>query len=320
MLLFFACELKLLNNFSRALLYLYNNYIYLKKGSQTKSTPNDILFLFLAIFFSKVYTQHMQKILALTRRAIEAYDMINNGDKIAVGVSGGKDSLLLAVALKHLQRFYPKKFDLVAITLDLTNGKTDYSPIKNYFDQIGLEYHIINTNIFEIIFDERKEKNPCSLCAKMRRGVLSTSASELGCNKVALGHHADDLIETFFLSLFYEGRLSTFAPVTELTRTNITQIRPFILMEEREVINGAKRLNLPVVKNACPVNHQTKREYFKELLEDIKKDIPFAKERVLGAITSPERYNLFDKTTNFKDKSNNLSNENIKNTGKDDKN
>ena len=256
----------------------------------------------------------MQKILALTRRAIEAYDMIEDGDKIAVGVSGGKDSLLLAVALKHLQRFYPKKFHLVAITLDLTNGQTDYSILQNYFSEIGLEYHIIKTNIFEIIFDERKEKNPCSLCAKMRRGVLSTSAANLGCNKVALGHHADDLIETFFLSLFYEGRLSTFAPVTELTRTNITQIRPFILMEEREITNAIKRLNIPVVKNACPVNHQTKREYFKGMLEDIKKDIPFAKERVLGAITSPERYNLFDKTTNYKDKIESLLNkENLEN-------
>lgn len=237
----------------------------------------------------------MQKILSTLRRAVDEYNLIEEGDKIAVGVSGGKDSVLLAAALKNLQLFYPKKFDLVAVSLDMTGGNTNFTPIKEYFEKIGLEYKVINTNIFEIVFDIRKEKNPCSLCSKMRRGVLASEIQKLGCNKLALGHHADDVIETFFLSMFFEGRLSTFAPKTYLSNTKITQIRPLILTEEKNIIATCNKLNLPIVKNACPVDKITKRQFIKEWLNELKKSIPFVKERILGAIISPERYNLFDK-------------------------
>lgn len=237
----------------------------------------------------------MQKILSTLRRAVDEYNLIEEGDKIAVGVSGGKDSVLLAAALKNLQLFYPKKFELVAVSLDMTGGKTDFSKIKEFFDSIGLEYKIVTTNIFEVVFDVRHEKNPCSLCSKMRRGVLASTVSEMGFNKIALGHHADDLIETFFLSMFFEGRLSTFSPKTYLSNTKITQIRPLILTEEKNISATCKKLNIPIVKNACPVDKTTKRQYIKQKIDDLKKEIPFAKERILGAIISPERYNLFDK-------------------------
>lgn len=237
----------------------------------------------------------MQKILSSLRRAVDEYNLIEEGDRIAVGVSGGKDSVLLALALKNLQLFYPKHFDLIAISLDMTGGKTDFSPLEKLFSENNIEYKIVKTNIFEVVFDIRHEKNPCSLCSKMRRGALASAIQELGCNKLALGHHADDLIETFFLSMYFEGRLSTFAPKTYLSNTKITQIRPLILTEEKNIIATCKKLNLPIVKNICPVDKTTKRQFIKGQLENLKKELPFVKERILGAIISPERYNLFDK-------------------------
>lgn len=235
----------------------------------------------------------MQKFLSGLRQGIEKYNLIEDGDKIIVGVSGGKDSVALAVGLKNLQRFFPKKFELLAISLDMSGGKTDFGEIAKLFSSIGLEYKIIETNIWEVVFNERKEKNPCSLCSKMRRGALANVAIDFGCNKIALGHHADDLIETFFLSMFYEGRLSTFSPKTLLSRTNITQIRPMILIEEKNISSLCKRENLPLVKAVCPVDKETKRAFIKEKINDLKKEIPFIKERILGAITNPERYHLF---------------------------
>jgi len=237
----------------------------------------------------------MQKILSTLRRAVDEYNLIDEGDKIIVGVSGGKDSVLLALALKNLQLFYPKHFDLIGVSLDMTGGKTDFSKLEKLFSGVGLEYRIIKTNIFEVVFDVRHEKNPCSLCSKMRRGALANIAQELGYNKLALGHHADDLIETFFLSMLFEGRLSTFSPKTYLSNTKITQIRPFILTEEKNISATCKKLNLPIVKNACPVDKTTQRQFIKAQLEQLKKSVPFAKERILGAITNPDRYNLFDK-------------------------
>lgn len=237
----------------------------------------------------------MQKILSTLRRAVDEYNLIEEGDKIAVGVSGGKDSVLLAAALKNLQLFYPKKFDLIAISLDMTGGKTDYSKLEKFFNEIGLEYKIIPTNIFEVVFDIRHEKNPCSLCSKMRRGALASEVQKLGFNKIALGHHADDLIETFFLSMYFEGRLSTFSPKTYLSNTKITQIRPLILTEEKNIVATCKKLNLPIVKNVCPADKKTQRQFIKNEIEKLKEKLPFAKERILGAITHPERYNLFDK-------------------------
>lgn len=235
----------------------------------------------------------MQRILSHLRRAVDEYNLIEDGDRIAVGVSGGKDSLVLLKALALYSRFSPQKFEIVAITIDMYAGKSDFSEIKALCDELNVEYHIINSDIYQIVFEERKESNPCSLCAKLRRGMLNTTALSLKCNKLALGHSADDLIHTFLLSLMYEGRLSTFLPKLYLDRTGMTVIRPLILTDEKDIISVAK--HLPVKKSDCPVDKQTKREYMKDLIKHIQKEIPFAKDRIFSAITHPERYNLFDK-------------------------
>lgn len=235
----------------------------------------------------------MQKILSMTRKACFEYNLIEDGDKIAVGLSGGKDSLTLLLALKKLQAFYDKKFDLVAISVDLSNGENDFSKLIEFCKSIDVEYKIVKTNITEIIFDIRKEKNPCSLCANLRRGVLNSTAKELGCNKVALGHHKDDLIETFLLSLFFEGRLSTFKPKTYLSRVDLDVIRPFIFVSEEDVKRVSK--DFPVLFNPCPANKYTQRESAKQLLTTLDKTYPDAKEKIFNAIIHSERYNLFDK-------------------------
>ncbi|MDD4251490.1 MAG: ATP-binding protein [Candidatus ainarchaeum sp.] len=235
----------------------------------------------------------MKKVLSLMRKAIEDFNMIQERDKIAVGLSGGKDSLTLLTALVNYQKFSPQKFELIAITIDQTNGKTNFSPLINHCNELGIKLDIVKTEIFDVIFNKRKEKNPCSLCAKMRRGSLNSRAKELGCNKVALAHHSDDLIETFFLSLFYEGRLSTFSPVTYLSNVDITVIRPMLYINENIIKQTSK--NLPVIENICPANHLTKREDIKEIMKKFEENFPNAKKQVLNAITHPERYNLFDK-------------------------
>lgn len=229
----------------------------------------------------------MKRILSLMRKCIDDFKMIDDGDKIAVGLSGGKDSVALATALKLYQRFSPQKFELVAIIIDLFNGQTDYSKLLEHCESIGLETHVVNSEIYNIVFEERKESNPCSLCAKLRRGILNSEGVKLGCNKIALGHHADDIIETFFLSLFYEGRLSTFSPTTYLSRTNVTVIRPLLYVNERNIIGATK--NLPIVHNCCPADKHTQRQYIKELYAHIQKEIPFVKERVHSAILNPDR-------------------------------
>ena len=235
----------------------------------------------------------IQKLLSKFRKCIETYNLIEENDKIAVGLSGGKDSLVLLTLLAKFQRFSPKKYSLIAISVDLFNGESDYSKVKAYCDELNVEYVVVKSQIYDIVFTERKEKNPCSLCAKLRRGILNNKAKELGCNKVALGHTRDDLIETFFLSLFYEGRLSTFAPITYLPNTGINVIRPMIFIEEHETINESK--TMPVFFNCCPANHKTQREYIKNLLKNIKKEIPISIDRTFRAIISPESYNLYDK-------------------------
>lgn len=237
---------------------------------------------------------NLQQLLSPARKAIEDYKMINDGDKIAVGLSGGKDSVTLLYILAGLKRFYPKKFELVAITIDLglDYDQKEVESLKNLCAELNVEYHIVPTDIYQILFVERKEKSPCSLCSKMRRGALNTKAIELGCNKLALGHHADDLIETLFLSLFYEGRLSTFEPITYLSRANMTVIRPMIYIEEKNIRAFSK--DKPVLFNPCPSDKHTQREYIKNLINQIKKDIPIAKDRMLSAITHPERNHLFD--------------------------
>jgi len=235
----------------------------------------------------------MQRILSQMRRAIDEYNLIEEGDKIAVGVSGGKDSLVLLKALALYKRFAPYSFEIIAITIDMFAGKSDFSEISKLCEELKVEYHIINSDIYQIVFEERKESNPCSLCAKLRRGMLNTNAIQLNCNKLALGHSSDDVTHTFLLSLFYEGRLSTFLPKLYMDRTGMTVIRPLILTDERDIKSVAK--TLPVKKSDCPADKHTKREYVKDLIKEIHKEIPFAKDRIFSAITHPERYNLFDK-------------------------
>ena len=236
-----------------------------------------------------------QKMLSVLRKGITKYNMIKNGDKIAVGVSGGKDSVTLLKLLAEYRRFSPERFDLIAISVDLNfkDNPTDFEPLKNLCSELDVEYFIEKTDIGQIVFDVRKESNPCALCSKMRKGALNSLAKEKGCNKVALGHHADDLIDTLLLSLFYEGRLSTFAPKSYLDKTDLTLIRPMIMIKEMDIISYAK--NLPIVKSCCPANTFTKREYVKDVIRRIGEDIPNVRDMMFTALIHPERYNLFDK-------------------------
>ena len=236
-----------------------------------------------------------QQMLSLMRKGITKYQLIRDGDKIAVGVSGGKDSVTLLKLLAEYRRFSPEKFSLVAITIDLNfkNNPTNFSPIKSLCEELGVEYFVEKTDIGEIVFDVRKEKNPCALCSKMRKGALNTIAKNLGCNKIALGHHADDLIDTLLLSLFYEGRLSTFAPKSYLDKMDLTLIRPLIMVKEMDVTSYSKAL--PVVKSCCPANKFTKREYVKDTVKEIAKKIPNVRDMLFTALIHPERYNLFDR-------------------------
>ena len=230
----------------------------------------------------------MNKILSLTRRCVEDYAMIQPGDRVAVGVSGGKDSLLLLVALAKLREFYPVPYTVEAITLDMGaaegRARMDFSPIADLCRELDVPYTIINSEIQHIIFDIRKEKNPCSMCAKMRRGALHGAMQERGITKIALGHHYDDAIETLFMSLIFEGRLSCFQPVTFLDRTGITQIRPLLYCGENLIRHTAERLALPVVKNPCPADGNTKRQEIKELIYELQGRYPGLKARAFGAM------------------------------------
>lgn len=228
----------------------------------------------------------LQQVLSLTRKAIDDYHMIDPGDKIAVGISGGKDSLTLLYALQGLKRFYPAFFELCAVTVDLGFGNLDLGRIEKLCRNLGVEYHIIKTDIAKIIFEDRQESNPCSLCAKMRKGALNDAMKATGCNKVAYAHHKDDVVETMMMSLIYEGRFHTFRPVTYLDRTQITVIRPLIYMNEADVIGFVRKNDVPVVKSPCPADGHTKREYVKELVREINREAPGVKERMFTAITS----------------------------------
>jgi len=237
----------------------------------------------------------IQKMLSVMRKGITKYNMIKDGDKIAVGVSGGKDSVTLLKLLAEYRRFSPERFDLLAITVDLSFSErnADFTPIKELCKQLDVEYVIEKTEIGKIVFDVRKETNPCALCSKMRKGALNNLAKEKGCNKIALGHHADDMLDTFLLSLFYEGRLSTFAPKSYLDKIGLTLIRPMIMINEGDVKAYSK--NLPIVDSCCPVNKFTKREYVKTAINEISKEIPNIREMMFTALIHPERYNLFDR-------------------------
>jgi len=232
----------------------------------------------------------LKAILSHLRRADDDFGLVEKGDRIAVGLSGGKDSLLLLQTLAAYQKFNHTDFELIAITVDCTGGKADFSKIQKFCTDLGVKFIIHPSNIFEIIFDIRKEKNPCSLCSNLRRGLLHTAAVEAGCNKVALGHHADDLIETFLLSMCFEGRLSTFHPSSYLDRMNVTVIRPLIYVNETEIEKFSA--TLPILRNPCPVNHHTQREYMKNLVKKLDAEIPGARKRMLDAITNTDRHNL----------------------------
>ena len=232
--------------------------------------------------------ENIKRVLSFVRRAVDDYEMINEGDKIAVGVSAGKDSLTLLCAMADLRRFYPKKFELCAITVDMGFEGMDLSPIAKFCEELGVEYHVVPTQIYKIIFEVRKEKNPCSLCAKMRRGALYGYAKQIGCNKVAFGHHFDDVVETFMLNLFYEGRLGCFQPVTYLSNTDITLIRPMIYMPEKDVRYFASKTELPIVKSTCPADGNTEREEMKKLLASIEKTNKGLRYRIFGAIQRGE--------------------------------
>ncbi len=230
----------------------------------------------------------MEKILSLTRRCIEDYDMIHPGDRIAVGVSGGKDSLTLLLALAKLRAFYPVPFTVEAVTLDMgaAEGKPamDFSPIARFCRELDVPYSMVKSEIQHIIFDLRREKNPCSMCAKMRRGALHGALLERGVTKIALGHHYDDAVETFFMSLLFEGRLSCFQPVTFLDRTGVTQIRPLLYCGEKLIAHAARRLKLPVVENTCPADGSTRRQEVKELIYELQGRYPGLKARTFGAM------------------------------------
>ena len=227
----------------------------------------------------------LQRLLSLTRQAVDDYALIDSGDKIAVGISGGKDSLTLLYALHGLKRFYPNEFELSAITVDLGFENFDLSPVRSLCSELSVPFTVVPTDIGKILFETRKESNPCALCAKMRKGALNETAKQLGCNKIAYAHHRDDLIETMLLSLIYEGRFYAFSPKTFLDRTELTVIRPMIYVSEADVIRFKNRFSLPVCKNPCPVDGKTKREYVKQLTKQLNLQAPGVKERLFHAIT-----------------------------------
>jgi len=218
------------------------------------------------------------------RRAVDDYNMIEEGDKIAVGVSGGKDSMILLLALWHLKRFYPKPFELEAITIELGFEGMDFTPVKELCARLDIPYTCLKTDIKEIVFDVRREDNPCSLCAKMRRGALNDAIRERGISKLALGHHFDDAVETFMMSLLFEGRISCFRPVTFLDRSGVTQIRPLVYAGEQKISNLAAQLNVPVVENPCPQDKGSKRYEIKQLIKGLSENYPDLKTKVFGAM------------------------------------
>ena len=231
----------------------------------------------------------MQKMMGLMRKCIDDYHMISPGDKIAVGVSGGKDSLTLLRVLAALRNYYPAPFELTAITIDMGLGGMDFSPVAQFCEELNVGFFCKKTEIGPIIFDYRKEKNPCSMCAKMRRGALNDAIRELGFNKVALGHHFDDAVETFLMSLLYEGRIGCFEPVTYLSRSGVTQVRPMLYIGEKAIEHFAAEPKLPFVHNVCPADKHTKRQEVKELIADLQTRYPDLKTKVFGAM---QRYPL----------------------------
>jgi len=226
----------------------------------------------------------LQKLLSRVRKAVTDYNMIQEGDRVAVGVSGGKDSITLLYCLNALSRFLPEKFSVVAVTLSLGNPGFDLDSLVELYKRLGVEYHIEETNIAKIVFDIRNEKNPCSLCSNMKRGAFYNTAKKLGCNKGAFGHHKDDVIETLLLSLFYEGRINTFSPVTYLDRKDITLIRPLIYIEEKMICSFVRQEGITPIKSGCRADSLTKRQYIKDRIGELMKENPKIKDNMFGAI------------------------------------
>ena len=232
--------------------------------------------------------KELQRLLSFTRRAVDDYKMISEGDKIAVGISGGKDSMALLTALAAMRRFYPIPYSLCAITVDMGFPDADFSSIARYCDALDVEYRVEKTDIAEIIFDVRKEPNPCSLCSKMRRGVLHSTAKEMGANRVALGHHFDDAVDTFMLNLFFEGRIGCFSPVSYLSRSDLYLIRPLLYAPEKDIAYFMRHADVPTVESSCPENRNTERENMKNLLLKLEKDYPGLRHRIFGALCRGE--------------------------------
>ncbi len=226
----------------------------------------------------------LQRVLSYVRRAVDDYHMIEDGDHIAVGISGGKDSLTLLYGLNGLMRFYPKRFNIHAVTVDLGFQNLNLEKIKSLCQELNIDYTIVKTDIADIIFNQRKETNPCSLCAKMRKGALNEAIKKAGCNKVAYAHHKDDVVETMLMSLVFEGRIHTFNPVTYLDRMDLTVIRPLIYMNEADVVGFVNKFQIPVVKSPCPADGNTRREYIKNVLKNLNQDTPGVKARMFTAI------------------------------------
>ena len=226
----------------------------------------------------------IRHILSYTRRAVDDYNMISDGDRIAVGLSGGKDSATLLAALASLRRFYPNRFELYGVTISMGFPDVDYKPLEDFCESLEVPFTLKETQLAHVIFDVRKENNPCSLCAKMRRGILHDAAKELGCNKVALGHHFDDTVNTFMLNLFHEGRIGAFLPVTYMSRKDITVIRPLIYVPEKEIRYFTSKNDVPVIKNPCPADGETERESVKQLLRELEKEHKGLKHRIFGAL------------------------------------
>ena len=232
----------------------------------------------------------MQHILGLVRRCVEDYNMIEAGETVAVGVSGGKDSLLTLAALARLREFYPKPFEVQAITLETGMPGMSFEPVADYCEKLHVPYIRIAVSVYDIVFQERQEKNPCSLCAKLRRGSLNTALTERGIHKIALGHHYDDAVETLLMNLLFEGRLGCFQPVTYLDRTGITQIRPLLYCREADIRRTVERLRLPVVHNPCPANGSTRRQEVKDLIHQLEGRYPDIKQKLFGSL---QRYPLY---------------------------
>lgn len=238
----------------------------------------------------------LKRLLSLTRQAVDDYHLIDDGDSIAVGVSGGKDSLVLLTALYHLQKFYPKRFAIHALTVHTGFADFDLTPVQKYCEELSIPYTIVKTSIAQIVFEERHEDNPCALCAKLRKGAFNQEALKLGCNKIAYAHHRDDLINTLFMSMMYEGNIHTISPKTILERTGLTLIRPLMYVQEVDIVGFINKNPLPVCKNPCPADKKTSREYVNNLTKQLNRENPGVKDRIFHGILQadfddwPERH------------------------------